>query len=78
VGFETEIRAYYTARNRILFHKKYSKWWQFLIFILIFNWLSILYYLKMILLGSKKPFKEWLKIAKSYLKGVVEGIKWAL
>ncbi|WP_456374735.1 glycosyltransferase family 2 protein [Methanocaldococcus sp.] len=71
-----ELRAYYTARNRIIFHKKYSKWWQFLIFISIFNWLFTLYYLRVILLGSKKPFKERLKIAKSYLKGVVEGIKW--
>jgi len=72
----TERRAYYTARNRIIFHKKYSKWWQFLIFILIFNWLFTLYYLRIILLGSKKPFEERLKIAKAYLKGVVEGIKW--
>jgi len=75
-GFETEWRTYYTARNRIIFHRKYSKWWQFLIFILIFNWLFTLYYLKVILLGSKKPFRERLKIAKAYLKGVVEGVKW--
>ena len=73
-GFETEWRTYFTARNRIIFHKKYSKWWQFLIFILIFNWLFTLYYLRVILLGSKKPFRERLKIAKAYLKGVVEGI----
>ena len=71
-----ELRAFYCGRNRIIFHKKYSKWWQFLIFILIFNWLFTLYYLRVILLGSKKPFKERLKIAKAYLKGVIEGIKW--
>jgi len=74
----TERRAYYTARNRIIFHKKYSKWWQFLIFILIFNWLFTLYYLRVILLGSKKPFKERLKTAKAYLRGIIEGVKWAL
>ena len=71
-----ELRAYYCGRNRIIFHKKYSKWWQFLIFISIYNWLFTLYYLRVILLGSKKPFKERLKVAKAYLKGVVEGMKW--
>ena len=73
-----ELRAYYAARNRIIFHKKYSKWWQFLIFILIFNWLFTLYYLRVILLGSKKTFRERLKIAKAYLKGVMEGMKWGI
>jgi GT2 family glycosyltransferase len=76
-SFETKWRAYLTARNRILFHKKYSKWWQFLVFIFIFNWLFALYYLRVILLESKKPFKERLKIAEAYLKGVLSGIKWA-
>lgn len=70
-----ELRAYYTARNRIIFHKKYSEWWQFLIFIMIFNWLFTFYYLR-ILLGSKKSLKERLKIAKAYLKGVLEGLVW--
>jgi len=70
-----ELRAFYCGKNRIIFHRKYSKWWQFLIFILIFNWLFTLYYLRVILLGSKKPFKGRLKIAKAYLRGVWEGIK---
>jgi len=75
----TERRAYYTARNRIIFHKKYSKWWQFLFFILMFNWLFTLYYvMRVILLGSKRPFKERLRIAKAYLKGVMDGLKWSL
>lgn len=72
--FDNKLRIYYTARNRIIFHKKYSKWWQFLLFILIFNWLFTLYYLKEILLESKKPFEKRLKIAKVYLKGIMEGI----
>ncbi|MCQ6254492.1 glycosyltransferase family 2 protein [Methanocaldococcus sp.] len=71
-----EKRAYYMGRNRIIFHKKYSKWWQCLIFILVYNWLVTGYYLKVILFESKKPFRERLKIAKVYLKGVVEGMKW--
>ena len=69
-----EFRAYYAAKNRVIFHKKYSKWWQFLTFILVFNSLFTLYYLKVILFGSEKPLKERLKIAKSYLKGVFDGI----
>jgi len=72
-----ELRAYYCGRNRIIFHKKYSKWWQFLIFILIFNWLFTLYYLRVILLGSKKSFKERLRIAKAYLKGILEGLRYS-
>ncbi len=71
-----EIRAYYVARNRILFHRKHSKKFGFIVFILVFNWLFAIYYLKVILLGSKKPFKERLKIAKAYLRGIVEGIRW--
>jgi len=71
-----ELRAYYCGRNRIIFHKKYSKWWQFLIFVTIFNWLFTLYYLKVILLGSKKPFSERVKIAISYLNGIWSGLKW--
>ena len=70
-----ELRAYYTGRNRIIFHRKYSKWWQFLVFILIFNWLFTLYYLKIILLGSQKPVNEKVKIAFYYLKGIFEKIK---
>jgi len=69
----SEMRAFYAGRNRIIFHKRYSKWWQFLIFILIFNWLIALYYLRIILLGSRKPLKDRLKIAKAYLKGVIKG-----
>lgn len=71
-----EFRAYYCGRNRIIFHRKYSNKWQFLIFIAIFNWLFTFYYLKVILFESKKPFIERLKIAKGYLKGVLEGLKW--
>ena len=73
-----EYRAYYAGRNRVLFHKKHSQWWKFLIFVSVFNWLFTLYYLKVILLESKKPFRERLKITRAYLKGVVEGIKWGL
>jgi|Deesub1362A_J573_1020465.scaffolds.fasta_scaffold00662_15 hypothetical protein len=71
-----EYRAYYCGRNRIIFHKKYSKLWQFFFFIFIFNWLFALYYLRVILFGSKKPLRERLKIAMSYLNGIWSGLKW--
>jgi hypothetical protein len=73
-GVHDEVRAYYIGRNRIIFCKKYSRLWQFLIFILIFNWLIKLYYIKLILY-SKEPLKRRLNIVKSYLKGVLDGIK---
>jgi GT2 family glycosyltransferase len=69
-----ELRAYYCGRNRIIFHKKYSRWGQFLVFILLFNWLFTLYYLKIILFESKMSIIERTKIAKSYLKGLFDGI----
>ena len=73
---QNDAIPYYTARNRIVYHKKYSRWWQFLIFILTFNWLFTLYYLRVILLGSKMSFRDRLKIARSYLNGVWSGLKW--
>lgn len=72
---DNELRAYYCGRNRVIFHKRYSKWWQFLVFISFFNWVITLYYLKVILFGSEKPFKQRTNIAKSYLKGIVSGLK---
>jgi|Deesub1362B_J571_1020462.scaffolds.fasta_scaffold01129_8 hypothetical protein len=71
-----EIRAYYAGRNRIIFHKKYSKWWQFLFFILFFNWLFTLYYLKLILLDSDNiSLKKKIELIKCYLRGVIDGLK---
>lgn len=64
-----EFRAYYAGRNRVLFHKKYSKVWQFLIFVLVFNPLITIYYLRIILSDSKKSFNERLKISRAYIKG---------
>jgi GT2 family glycosyltransferase len=71
----SEMRAYYAGRNRIIFHKKYSKWWQFLLFILIFNWLFTMYYLKIILFDSHFSISNRIKISKCYLRGVLCGIK---
>ncbi|ASJ16058.1 glycosyl transferase family 2 [Thermococcus chitonophagus] len=71
-----EIRAYYAGRNRVIFHKKYSKRHQLLVFILIFNWIITAYYLMVILFGYNKRFKTKLRLAYYYLRGIVEGLKW--
>jgi len=73
-GFETEWRTYYTARNRIIFHKKYTKKYQFLFFIFFFNWLITLYYIKLILFDLEKPVREKVTIVKAYLKGIIDGV----
>jgi GT2 family glycosyltransferase len=69
------LRAYYTARNRIIFHKKYSKKLQLLIYITVFNWIIALYYLKIIIFDLSKTPRDRLEIAKAYIKGIVDGIK---
>jgi len=73
-GFETEWRTRLTARNRMLFHRKYSKRWQFLIFVLLFNWIFTFYYLNKILFYSKKPINKKLSTLDSYLTGSLEGL----
>lgn len=66
-----EFRAYYAARNRIFFHKKYSKLWEYAIFIIFFNWLFVIYYLKIILESDNK---DKINMAKMYIKGVIDGL----
>jgi len=66
-----DYRAYSTAKNRIIFHKKYYKGWKFCIFILFFNWLFSFYYLKIILFNnSNKSIADRIKVAKSYIRGI--------
>ncbi len=67
-------RSFYAARNRVLFHRKYSSIFQFLAFFLFFNWLVSAYYIKVILFGSRIPFYERLRNAASYLAGIWKGI----
>jgi len=71
----SSLRAYYTARNRIIFHKKYSKKLQFLIYIIVFNWIITLYYLQIIILNPLKTPRDRLKITKAYIRGIIDGIK---
>jgi GT2 family glycosyltransferase len=76
-GFETELRTRLTARNRILFHRKYSKRWQFLIFILIFNWIFTFYYSNKILFHTKNRIDKKLMVLNSYLAGTRDGLAYA-
>lgn len=70
----SELRAYYAGRNRVIFHKKYSSRGQFLVFITLFNWIFTAYYLGVILFGSKVSIKERIKIARSYVRGILDGL----
>lgn len=69
-------RAFYMGRNRIIFHKKYSSSWQFLIFCLFWNWLFCAYYFKVILGTTSIPWSKRVKLIISYLKGIWDGLKW--
>ena len=71
----SEKMAYHSSKSRILYQFKYTSKVEFLIFILFFNWILSLYYLKIILFNSKRPFKEKCKIGISYLKGIRAGLK---
>ncbi|HEY3419606.1 MAG TPA: glycosyltransferase family 2 protein [Methanomassiliicoccales archaeon] len=68
------LRAYYMARNRIIFHRKYSNRKHFAIFVISFLWLFTVFYLRIILLNSDKRAGERIRIASGYLRGVVDGL----
>ncbi len=75
-GVHTPKRAYFSLRNRVIFHKKYSTFWQFLAFILVFVLLFLLYYPNVILFKSKRPIAERIKILRSYLRGFIDSLSW--
>lgn len=77
ISFKTQKRTYYSARNRILFHKKYSKRIQFLLFTLIFNWVFTSYYIYQIMFDSNKPGSKKIITIRNYLKGVKDGLHYA-
>ena len=67
-------RAYYAARNRIMFHKKYSTRLQFILFIFIFNWVMTCYYITIILTDTSLKYNTRIGITNSYIKGIIDGI----
>lgn len=72
---QTPERAFYVARNRILFHRKHSQLSEFLIFLTVFLPLISAIYLRVILCDSSLPFRRRGVIAQSYLRGIRDGLK---
>jgi len=79
MGRYDNLKAYYLARNRILFHKKYSCKRDFLIFRIVFLPLLSIAYVDLV-------FQHWLvrgkgmsslKVSNSYIKGIVDGLSLA-
>lgn len=64
----TPYRAYYFARNRILFMRRFATKLNFLIFLFLFNNLFTIYYLYSYLKGQKYGLCFW------HLRGMVDGL----
>lgn len=76
MGRYTNLKAYYLARNRILFHKKYSCTRDFLIFRTIFLPLFSFTYIALVLqhwLVRGKCLSS-LKVSNWYIRGIVDGL----
>jgi GT2 family glycosyltransferase len=69
----TPNRAYYYGRNRVLFHRMYSKGLQTLSFF-IFEYALIIPAYLLIMLRSGKGIREKSNLVSMYLKGVYDGI----
>jgi len=70
---QSVTRAYYTARNRIVYHKRYSGGWRKVVFLTVFMPLITLYYLaKLILSGDRST----MTLGRAYLKGTIDGLRW--
>ena len=76
VGRYTNLKAYYLARNRIIFHKKYSKNYEFYSFRIVFLPIFTLVYISFILTHwfLKAKFLLGVKNSGFYIKGIVDGI----
>lgn len=76
VGRYTNLKAYYLARNRIIFHKKFSKNYEFSIFETIFLPIFTLAYISFVLQHwfLKAKFLSGIKNSEFYVKGIVDGL----
>jgi len=70
----TAMRAYYCSKNRIVFLRKYSKNWQFLVFLVLFCPALTAYYLRVILFSHPGNFMKKLQISIGYLQGLFDGL----
>lgn len=72
---QNEMRAYYCARNRVIFHARYSRPAEWLSFFMIFNWAISGAYLEVLLTDRKNSIGKRISLSRSYLRGVVDGWK---
>jgi GT2 family glycosyltransferase len=68
-----EKRAYYHGRNRIIFHRRYSRGIEFALFIMFFEPFFIIPAYLLLFLFSKKSINKRLALILSYLRGVFDG-----
>lgn len=67
-------RVFFTARNRVVFHKRYSNKYQYLAFILFWNWIFTLFYINYIFRVPDAPLVARLKSMGAYVKGAISGL----
>ena len=75
---DSEIKVYLLGRNRILFHRKYGTYIDFIIFVIVFLPVvtlvySLLYMWKGIF---ERDFRRSIRLSAFYIKGVIDGIKY--
>ena len=70
--FKIPMRAYFFARNRVIYMKRFSRPGQFLLFMIIFYWFFTLYFLISTL------WRRDFNTLKMHLKGTLHGLKYAL
>jgi len=75
---QSESRAFHTARNRIVFHRKYSAWWEFVPFILVFYPLISAYYIGVIFFRSDGAPGQKAGKVRAYVRGAFSGIRFAV
>jgi GT2 family glycosyltransferase len=66
IGNESILKTYFMTRNRILFMRRNTHWWHFMIFLIFFTLFSI----------PKAIFKYILKHQKQHLKAFFDGFIW--
>jgi hypothetical protein len=74
-SIHTVERAFYAARNRLLFHRKYSMRCKFVMFLALFMPFVSAVYLQTILADPGLAFRQRLTITKSYIRGTIDGLK---
>lgn len=69
----SESRAYYTSRNRLLYHKKHTRPWQFAVFLVVFFPLISAHYLMTGLFHSGWSVQKKTAFCRHYFKGIKDG-----